>query len=123
MFTVALSVGVISWAEFLSAYYMAGCFYIVLLLCSAAFLFLLFLVLCACCEGNLFGCSAKLSYYFPDVQETFEVAYLDSDSFAMCPLAYLATHNVDADAASMASSVDGLCCMRLRSNSASLSAL
>jgi hypothetical protein len=36
MFTVALSVGVISWADFLSAYYMAGCFCIVLLLCSAA---------------------------------------------------------------------------------------
>ncbi len=127
MFVVALSVGVISWADFLSAYYMAGCLCIVLLLCSAAFLFLLFLVLCACCEGNLFGCSAKLSYYFPDVQETnletFEVAYLDSDSFAMCTLAYLATHNVDADAVSMASSVYGLCCVRLRSNSACLAAL
>jgi hypothetical protein len=37
--------------------------------------------------------------------ETFEVAYLDSDSFAICTLGYLATHDVDADAASMASSV------------------
>jgi len=26
MFTVALSMGVISWADFLSAYYMVGCF-------------------------------------------------------------------------------------------------
>jgi hypothetical protein len=40
--------------------------------------------------------------------ETFEVAYLDSDSFAMCTLGYLATHDVDAHAASMASSVYGL---------------
>jgi hypothetical protein len=37
--------------------------------------------------------------------EIFEVAYLDFDSFAMCILGYLATHDVDADAASMASSV------------------
>jgi hypothetical protein len=55
--------------------------------------------------------------------ETFEVAYLDSDAFAMCTLGYLATHDVNADAASMASSVYGLCCMRLRSNSACLAAL
>jgi hypothetical protein len=34
MFTVALSVGVISWADFLSAYYMAGCF----MYCIAALL-------------------------------------------------------------------------------------
>ncbi len=54
MLGVALSVGIISWAYILSAYYMAGCLCIVLLLCSAAFLFLLFLVLCAFCEGNLF---------------------------------------------------------------------
>jgi hypothetical protein len=40
--------------------------------------------------------------------ETLEVAYLDSDSFAMCNLGYVVTHNVDADAASMASSVYGL---------------
>jgi hypothetical protein len=55
--------------------------------------------------------------------ETFEVAYLDSDSSAMCTLGYLAAHDVDADAASMASSGDGLCCMRLRSISACLAAL
>ncbi len=55
----ALSVGVVSWAYIVSASYMAGCLCLVLLHCSAAFLFLLFLVLCACCEGNLFGCSAN----------------------------------------------------------------
>jgi hypothetical protein len=70
------------------------------------------LVLCAFCEGNLFGCSANSVYYFPDVEETnletLEVAYLDSDSFAMCNLGYIVTHDVDADAASMASLVYGL---------------
>jgi hypothetical protein len=55
--------------------------------------------------------------------ETFEVAYLDSESFAMRTLGYLATHDVDADAASMASSVYGLYRMRLQSNSACLAAL
>jgi hypothetical protein len=34
MFTVALSVGVISWADFLFTYYMAGCF----MYCIAALL-------------------------------------------------------------------------------------
>ncbi len=34
MFTVALSLGVISWADFLSTYYMAGCF----MYCIAALL-------------------------------------------------------------------------------------
>jgi hypothetical protein len=64
----------------------------------------------------------------PDVQETnletFEVAYLDSDSFAMFTLGYLATHDVDADAASIYGFIslnpkpyNGLC-MRLTSNSA-----
>ncbi len=43
---------------------MAGSLCIVLLHCPAAFLFLLFLVLCACCEGNLFGCSANLVTIF-----------------------------------------------------------
>jgi hypothetical protein len=96
----ALSVGIISWAYILSASYMARCLCIVLLLCSAFFLFVLFVVLCACCEGNLFGCSANSVTIF--LKGT---SYLDSNSFAMCTLGYLATHDVDADAASMASSV------------------